>query len=383
MTNFRTAHQTLLDLAATQAALDDFGPENFREGYERLLDSLDDARLSDNGAIAARESIIRALISRLRAIDGFKKHDAAMKTPIIRPLIVTGIVRSGTTALHKLLSMDEQFQGTEHWITAAPQPRPARRDWPKNLDFQRASAQLDAMIEIAPEMLEDHGMSVDGVEESLNILAHTFCSNMYPSQFDIPEYDKWYRAEDDTFSYEYLADVLRIIGANEAEKTWLLKNPTDTFSLQQVINVFPDALVIQTHRDPLQSIPSIVNLLAGAKRIFQGENADLKRTFEREQEFWAEAMAQADLTKATLSDERFMDIRFDDFVQDQLGVVASIYDHFDLTLTNKTENAMGDWLKANPRKSKTMQRFTPEDYGCETAALLEEYTDYRTRYGFI
>lgn len=367
--------------AVRRTGLDDFGALDFHEGLDLLLADLEHAGLSKHGEIAARENVLGFLTARLRAVDGFKKHPEAMKRPITRPLIVCGIVRSGTTALHKLLSMDPQFQSPEHWLCSAPQPRPARSEWQSNPDFQNAKAILDAMIAQAPEMLEDHGMAVDTVEESLNLLPQTFCSNMFPSQFVVPNYDAWYRAQDDTPSYLHFADNLRLIGAHEPDRTWLLKNPTDAFSLQEVLNVFPDAMIVQTHRDPLQSVPSVVNLIGAAHRIFRGDKADASGVYAREEAFWQQALARADAVKDANPGKVF-DVQFKDFVTDQMGVVRQIYAHFGLALSAEAEAAMLGWLEANPRRSTTMQRFTPEDFGHDSDGLKMRYSAYRERYGY-
>lgn len=379
---FADARQDLVAEASKRTGLEDTGDDEWREGFDRLLDELDEAELSPEGAIAAREQIVGHLTARLRAVAGFKANPVAMERPIRRPLIVTGIVRSGTTALHKLLAQDPQFQGPEHWLCNAPQPRPPREEWSDNVDFCQSKAVLDAMFEVAPEMRDDHGMAVDTVEESLNILTHCFRTNMYASQFRIPRYDAWYRSTDDTPSYRYLADVLRLIGANDPDRTWLLKNPTDTFSMREVLNVFPDAMIVQTHRDPLQSVPSVVNLLRGGHRMFRGDgNIGDKAIFAREQEMWAQAMEAAEEVKSANPGLVF-DVDFRTFVKNQMGVVRAIYDHFGLTLSPAAESAMVKWLKDNPRKSKTMQRFTPEDFGGSTSELLDRYADYRTKYGY-
>ena len=379
---FSTSNAELIAEACAQSGLDDFGDYSWREGYDRLLEELDRAGLSSDGALAARSFVIGNLIARLRAVAGFKANPEAMARPIVRPLIATGIVRSGTTALQKLLSMDKQFQGTEHWICSAPQVRPPRTTWEGNGDYQAARAALAAMAGISPEVIDDHGMAVDDVEESLMILAHGFHSNIYPSQFRIPAYDAWYKATDDTHSYRYLADVMRLIGTYEPDRTWLLKNPTDTFSLAEVLDVFPDAMIVQTHRDPVQAVPSIVSLIGGAHRMFRGEGQiDYPAIFARESEMWADAMDRAERVKARVPG-RVLDVEFADFVPDQMTVVRAIYDHFALDLTPQTEAAMLRWLAANPRKSATMQRVTAEDFGANSAALAERFASYRSRRGY-
>lgn len=379
---FSWSREQLCDEAVRRTGLSDFGGTEFHEALDLLLSDLDTAGLSPTGSIGARENILGHLSGRLRSVEGFKLHPQAMGRQIVRPMIVTGIVRSGTTALHKLLSMDRQFQGIEHWLCAAPQPRPRRDQWESHPDFQKAKAVLEAMIAQAPEFLEDHGMAVDTVEESLNLLPQSFCSNMFSSQFAVPGYDRWYRVQDDTPSYRRFADNLRLIGANDPHRTWLLKNPTDTFSLQEVLNVFPDAMIVQTHRDPLQSIPSVVNLIGAAHRMFRGEKADIPAVYAREEEFWELALRRADTVKDA-NPGKVYDVQFVNFVKNQMDIIEQIYEHFGLDLSPQAEAAMRDWLVANPRRSTTMQRFRPEDHGHSSDALKDRYAAYRTRYGYV
>jgi Sulfotransferase family len=372
----------LLETAIARCGHDNFGQDGWREGLDRLVGDLATAGLSNEGEYAAREHLLSNLVARLRAVHGFSQNAEAMKRPIKRPLVVTGIVRSGTTALHKLLAIDPQFQGSEHWICASPQPRPPRAEWTENPDFVAARDALDAMIAISPEVLDDHGMAVDSVEESLNILAHGFHCNMYPSQYAVPGYDAWYRSTSDTGSYRYLADVMRLIGANDPDRTWLLKNPTDTFSMAEVFEVFPDAMVIQTHRDPVEAVPSVVNLIGGAHRMFKGEGReDYPAVFRREAEFWALALERADTVKQAMPG-RIFDVQFSDFLQDQIGVVRRFYDHFGLILSEETEAGMRDWLVRNPRRKGAIQRHRAKDFGGSSPALAEVFADYRQRYGY-
>lgn len=378
---FTGAQQALLEEAARRAGHDDFGNDEFREGFERLVGELDRAGLTAEGTYAAREFVLVSLVGRLKAVAGFKARPDALAKPIGRPLVIAGIVRSGTTALHKLLSMDPQFQGIEHWLCAAPQPRPPRAAWPDNPDFREAKAAMDAMLAISPELGTEHGMAVDTVEESLNVLAHCFASNMFPSMFDIPEYDAWYRSIDDTFAYRYFADVLRLVGADTTDRTWLLKNPTDAYSMQQVINVFPDAMIVQTHRDPVQAVPSIVNLIGGAHRQYRGAEVDYGHVYRRELDFDALAMQRAEETRDR-HPGRVFDVQFNDFVRNQMGVVEQIYAHFDLTLSAEAESAMRGWLDANPRRPGAIQRYTAEDYGGSSDEIRERFATYRARHGY-
>lgn len=370
----------MLAASTARTGLSDFGDPAFHEGLGLLLV---DIRALDLDADCERMSAWRigqSLDARALVVKGLKENPEVLETPIVAPIIIAGLVRSGTTALHLLMSLDLQFQGPEHWLTLCPMPRPPRETWDAIPQYRKEKASLDAYLEASPESADNHMMTAEGFEESLFILASSFASNMYPSMWDIPNYDRWYKGRDDTDSYRWLADVLRLIGAGD-ERRWLLKNPTDLFSLQEVLNVFPDAKIIQTHRDPVESTPSVSNLIFSARRAFCGEKARREDVGAREAEMWAQALERAEVVR-TKSSARFIDIEFRDFTQDQMGAIRKIYEAFDLTLTPATEAKMQAWLNAHPHQPGTGPKHRPEDFGLTRKGLEARFAAYRARRGY-
>ena len=371
------APEAMLAASAARTGLDDFGDPAFREGFDLLLSDIRALDLAPDSVAASAGQIGQFLDARAQAVAGFKAHPEALARPIERPLIIVGLVRSGTTALHQLLSLDPQFQGPEHWLTLNPMPRPPREHWDEIRQYRAIADRMAAYVAAAPEMAEDHMMSAEGIEESIFILASGFASNMYPSMWEVPRYDAWYRGRDDTASYRWLADVLRLIGLGDSRR-WLLKNPTDLFSLREVLAVFPDAMVVQTHRDPVKAIPSISNLIFAARRVFSGDKADPLEVGRREQALWAEALERAHRVRQETPGHYF-DVEFRDFTADQLGTIRAIYDHFGLTLTPATEQAMRRWLDAHPRRGHAGASYKAEDFGLSEGGLRELYAPYRRR----
>lgn len=368
----------LLAASAQRTGLGDFGDPAFREGFDLLLSDIRALDLAEPYVQATAARIGQSLDARALAVDGLKAHREVLDQLIRRPLIIAGLVRSGTTALHQLLSLDPQFQGPEHWLTAAPMPRPPRAQWPAIPRYRAIADAMAAYVASAPEMADDHLMSAEGIEESLFILASGFASNMWPSMWPVPRYDRWYQDRDDSGSYRWLADVLRLIGKDDGRR-WLLKNPTDLFSLGELLTVFPDAMVVQTHRDPVGAIPSICSLILAAQRVFCGDKADAGYVGRRESAMWATALDRASAAREG-SANRFFDIEFRDFIADQLGTIRQLYAHFDLELTTDTEAAMQAWLDAHPRRSASGGvRYRPEDYGLSETELRELFADYRAR----
>jgi hypothetical protein len=381
MAEISLAPAALLAQAAARTGLDDFGDPAFREGLDLLADDIGRLELDPASLGATAAQLGAFLDARLHAVAGWKAHPDALRSRIERPLIIAGLVRSGTTALHQLLSLDPQFQGPEHWLTLAPMPRPPREQWHAVPQYRVVADRMAAYVAAAPEMADDHMMSAEGVEESLFILAQTFASNMYPSMWQVPRYDRWYRGRDDTASYAWLADVLKLIGHGSGARRWLLKNPTDLYSLGEVLQVFPDAMVVQTHRDPVGAIPSIASLIHAARRVYSGAGADPAEVGRREAEFWREALARAEQARARAPGQVF-DVEFTAFVSDQMATIGAIYDHFGLSLAAETERAMRDWLAAHPRRPGGGGRYRPEDYGLSEPMLRETFADYRRRRGY-
>ena len=375
------APEAMLAAARRRTSLDDFGDPGFRDGFDLLLSDIARLELEPAYATATAAQIGSFLDARLLAVAGWKAHPGCLSTRIERPLIIAGLVRSGTTALHQLLSLDPQFQGPEHWLTVAPMPRPPVERWTEIRQYRAVAARMAAYIAAAPEMADDHMMSAEGVEESIFILAQSFASNMYPSMWHVPNYDRWYRRRDDRASYAWLADVLRLIGHGGGGRRWLLKNPTDLFSMTELLTVFPDAMIVQTHRDPVVAIPSIASLIHASRRVFGGAAARAEQVGRREAEFWRDALARCERESAHTEDQ-FLDVEFDAFVANQMATIRRIYRHFELELTQETEARMQGWLDAHPRHARAGRRYAPEDWGLTAAGLADTFAAYRAQRGY-
>lgn len=371
---------SLCAAAAARAGHDDFG-SNWREGLDHLVASANALDLDAASYQGMAAQIGAFLDARLLAQKGFAENPGYRNVEIRQPLIIAGLVRSGTTILHKLLSIDPQFQVPEHWLTMAPMPRPPRDTWAGNPIYRKLAGILDEQMEISPELVEHHNQAADEADETLLLQSQTFCSNIFPSAFGVPDYDRWFRSVDERPYFQYVADVLRLIGLNEPHRRWLTKNPTDLFSLDCVLDVFPDALIVQTHRDPVQSIPSVAGTIRSVRRIFLPGEPDKAAIGTREAEFWAEALRRAQEARQR-REVNAIDIEFGDFMRDQMGVVRRIYDHFGLALAPQTEEAMQNWLAAHPRQSKSLQRVAPQEYGLTSEGLAETFADYRRSRGY-
>jgi hypothetical protein len=323
-----------LHAAATQMSggLDDFGPQHYRPGLRALLDSmLRETQFNDIGRQFGMGSVVGTLAARLHTEHGWKQRPDYARVEIRRPLVITGIPRTGTTALHKLLSLDPQFQGLEHWLTEAPQPRPPRETWASNPAFQASVAGLEMYFKLMPEMKLAHDIVADEVDECIEVLRQDFVSNRFASGMHVPSYTRWLETQDEGPSYRRYVDVLRLVGVDAPDQRWLLKNPGHVATPDELLEVLPDACIIQTHRDPVQAIPSLCSTLHMAWRMFEGDAARAVLIGPREIDYWANAMVATARTRARHRTQ-FHDVHHRDFHRDPMGVVRGIYERFDLTI---------------------------------------------------
>ena len=377
---FEAAFDWLHSTAVEQTNLDDFGGSNYHTGLRVLLAAMDrDCTFSENGRHLTLKHLVGVLKARLHTENGWKRNQNYRGTTI-RPLVITAMPRSGTSALHRLLAVDPQFQGIQRWLSAAPMVRPPFSEWSQHPAFQTCKAETENFNKESPEFASAHEEAAHAVDECMEVLQQSFVSNMFASRFPTPTYTKWLMKSSERDSYHRYADVLRLIGLADQDKKWLLKNPGHTWHLDLLFEVFADALIIQTHRDPAAAIPSLCSVLHMLHTVTVGrENARPDRLGAVEVAKWRMAMERTQAIRNRWPD-RFFDVDFREFHADPMRVIGNIYAHFRLELTAEVKARMLRWLQMQPPEQKTGHRYVPETFGLTAAGIRAEFSDYIKTY---
>ncbi|SDD69873.1 Sulfotransferase family protein [Sphingomonas sp. YR710] len=381
-THFVDAGDRLHELVAKRVGSSDFGGDDYRWGLRILLQSIDnDARFNAVGRQQAWTRLIEMLSGRARAVQSMAAHPGFERMAIRRPIVITGLPRTGTTALHKLLAVDPQFQGLEGWLLNAPMPRPPRDTWESYPQFREAVEQIARRDKLSPGAKAAHARAAEDVDECLTVLAHSFVSNMWASGWPAPTYDAWWQSQSEWPAYQHLHRVIQLIGSGEPDKRWLLKNPGHISNLDLLFKIFPDALVIQTHRDPARAIPSLTALLCQLYApLRDGDGALQGRiTAHRETEKWAKAVEDCERVRRGFPGQ-VMDIIQSDLHHDPIGTVKRIYDFCGLELSDEVENAMRQRGKDDPERSHGRHRYDIADFGLTEDEVRERFGSYVDRY---
>lgn len=334
-------YEDIVAAAQRTTGMEDFGGDAHEEGLRILVDDLNspEAGLTGKGNYFQRSEVKSALVGRLLTQAQFNARPEHADVRIERPIFVMGLPRTGTTALHRLLHADPMAQGLEMWITQYPQPRPPRETWADDPIFTAMQQAFQAHHVAQPEYLGIHYMDATSVEECWRLLRQTGKSNSYESLANVPRYTEWLAKQDWTDAYARHKQNLQLIGLNDPEKRWVLKNPSHMTALDALMTVYPDALIVATHRDPVTCIASSCSLsaetTAGHSTTFVGE------TIGRTQlDLWSRAHRAFHEARPRYDQAQFVDVAFSDLRTDPLGVTRGVYEHFDLDWSPEVEAAI-------------------------------------------
>ena len=370
----------LLDKAQRQTGLSDFGGKSFHEPFEILLQSLrDEAKLNARGVLMMHRTMLRLLSNRLCTEQAFAEKPALAETPIPRPLYVIGFPRTGTTLLHNLLACDPAARWMRLWEGLYPAPAPqSLEDDPRISEVEEWAAGFE---KVAPRLAAAHKLAPRGPEECLWLIEHTFNDLIFELRAHVPTYSRWVAEhEADIDIHHYYRRLLQLLGAHCRGNHWVFKAPRHLPGLAGLLAVFPDACIVQTHRDPAAVLPSLCSLceiLRGAASdavdkptIGAHWHARLKAIFE-----------QATAVRSTAAEGQILDIQYADLVTDPIATVQQIYAHHGYEFTEPFEVAMRQWLAANRQHKHGAHRYTLEEYGLSEEQVHEDFSEYTREFG--
>jgi len=370
--------------ARAKEGLDDLGPGAFEEPLGVLLDSYEHAGLNDVGSFVLRQGVVHSLRMRLRAQAWFTRHPEIADEVITAPVVVVGMMRSGTTLVQRLLAADDRLHSALGWEVQQVAPR---LDWdPAASDprVERALARESQTREHAPDLFAIHPMYALEAEEEIVFLADAFLSHVPESGADVEAYREWLDTADFAPAYDHLHRMLQLLQwqkkqRGETGERWVLKTPAHLGYLDDLRRTFPDLHLVHLHRDPLETIPSGASLNS-TLHAMHADTVDRERIGRQ----WLARMGWTnDRAMATRDrwgeDAPVTDLQFEDAVRDPIDSMAKVYDAAGMTLTADVESAMRDWLGRRPRETGRPD-YAPGTYGLSEAAIRERFATYERRF---
>lgn len=370
--------EALLALARRRSGFDDFGDTAFVDPLQRLLAACaDEASLNLVGRMATRWDVVRFLSNLLRFQDAEARDPGIVSQPIERPIFITGLPRSGTTFLHRLLLQDPDNRAPLVWQTIYPYPPTRGRD----ARPARVARQLRTFERLAPEFRALHPLDATSPQECSEITAHVFRSLRFDTTYHIPSYRRWLDQASHAPAYRFHRRFLQHLQHQTPGGRWVVKCPDHLFALDAIRAEYPDARLVFVHRDPVKVLLSVAKLTEVLRRPFT-RRLDPREIGRQESARWLEGthqmMAVGD--DAGLP-EPIHHVQHTALVADPVGTVAALYRHFDLALTPGAAAAVDRYAAQRPNGGYGPRDYRFQDHGLDAGAEREKFRAYALRFG--
>ena len=377
----------LMEEAVQATGLDDFGDGWFERPLEVLLDSVKrEAQLNAAGEFSAMKMFHHVLRDRLYTQMWFKRHPEILARPLKNPVVIVGPMRSGTTRLHRLLAADQRFAHLRSFETISPVPRP---EFEQVLageaeDFRpKLAARILKVARLAnPRTLSIHPTGAYEPEEELGLVAASMYGMKWEAQWNVPSYAEWCHEESAIPAYRHMANLLRLIGWSQQESSlrpWILKTPQHMLDLPALLEVFPDARLIFTHRDPKQVVGSAASL-AWNQTIIYSDHNDPAQTGRDWMGKTATMVARMRAARDAIPRERMIDVQYEDMETDWRGTMERVYRFLDLEMEPAVAG-MEDYLDRSARLKRHPHRYSLAEFGLREDEVNERFADYTETFG--
>jgi hypothetical protein len=373
----------LLETAARDTGLDDFGDDRFREPLGVLCGALrTEAGLSPAGVTAAWSQLVALLKNRLLVEDVLKRHPEIHDVRIERPIIIAGLPRTGTTHLHNLMSADPALRSLPYWESlepVLPETERPRRNEP-DPRVARTEQALEVLNTALPHFRRMHEMTTHHVHEEIQLLAIDFSTMLFETMAVMPSWYAWYRSTDQLPSYHYLEKVLKVLQWQRGGVRWVLKSPQHLEQFRPLVTTFPDATFVVTHRDPVSITASLATMVTYSARL-NHERVDPNRIGR----YWAGRIE--DMLRACVDDrhllaaDRSLDVRFREFMVDDVDMVERIYALAGQPMTREARAAMDAFMVAHPRGRHGGVLYDLADFGIDREERRRALQFYVERFG--
>lgn len=366
--------------ARSQTGLTEIGDPAALEGLRRLVDAYaGEARFTERGTQLAQRDLVKYMAGRMRIEDWLARHPELLERPVEKPMFVFGLPRTGTTLVINLLAADPMRRAFLRWESHDPVPPPQIHELTAGPRWKAIQDQTQASLQYMPQIAAIHYEDAHSPTECQFSMTYSFCAQVFESQADIPSYRHWLLHEADYRpAFRFHKRLLQLLQA-KAGGRWTLKNPWHPLFLDALHEVYPDAQLVMTHRDPADVLGSIGSLIENVRRIYSGD-VDLEGIGRTFMETFALMIERQDAFRAAHGADAILDIQYVDVMKDPIDTCRSIYAQFGEPFTQEAEAAMEAYMAANPKGKHGKHDYSLERYGLTREGVHAAFADYIERH---
>lgn len=372
---------SLMAAAEETTGLLDFGDSSFREPLRMLVDSIEkEANLHPLGRIITRTRLVGTLANRARMEEQYRRHPEIEDESVSRPIVIAGLQRTGTTLLHRMLASDRRLRALASWEALSPAPL----DPSGGADGRRAQAEQSEMAlgYLAPDFFAIHPVEANAPEEDVLLLDLSLRSTVAEATLRVPTFSRWLEQQDQTPAYRSLERAMKLLLHQRRPgpgARWVLKTPHHLEWLDVLLSVFPDALVVWTHREPRETIPSFCSMVAHGRGVFS-DRVDPREVGDHWSRKIYRMVERGMAAREAAGERHFVDVHYEDLVRDPIGEARRIYAAADLSFERETEDGMKDLLKKQRKDRFGRHVYRMEDFGLTSEGIDSALAKYRARF---
>jgi hypothetical protein len=370
----------LEDGARVATGLDDFGSPYYREGLERTVDALNtEADLNEMGGVIQHATISNALIQRLKIVDTYKQHPEIDDEVVDGPVFVIGLPRTGTTALSQLVAADPQFRSLRMWESQQPTPPPEADTQHTDPRIADAEAGTEMLYEMFPLMKSLYNSEATAPTECQDLMGMSFRTFHFDGVVRVPSYLEWLMSCDMRGTYTFHRQVLKLLQWHCKPSLWHLKTPVHIFALDALVEAYPNAKFMWSHRDPAKVMGSVCSLIKYV-RSWSSDRDDAHELGQEQLASWAEGVRRAMDFRRRVGDERFADVSFADLQTNPIGTLEGAYKTLGLTFTDATLRSVQQWADGHKPGSRGAHDYDLTDYGLTPDQVRASFSEYLATY---
>jgi hypothetical protein len=373
--------ESIVAEARRDTGLEDLGNNWFLEPLRRLLDATrTEAGLNDKGVVLQRRRAVRALVNRLRMIESIRRHPEILAEDVKVAAVIVGLPRTGSTMFQRILSNAPGINTIRWWELQSYSPFP--EEIPGKPDARRAAATEILKDFMDADMLAMHPFDIDAPDEEIILIDQYFVGTGPEAIAYVPTYAQWLSGFDHRPVYREIRTILQFLQWQTPErrgKRWMLKSPGHMGVLDALLDVFPEALVVSNHRDPMQTVPSWCSMICSLHGMVTAEldNVKVGRFTEKR---LAAALDRYIATRDRIGAGHFTDIRYEDLLRAPLHEASVVLDRLGMQMTPECEGAMKTWLAENDRDRRASHHYDLPMFGLSEEVIASDFAAYRQRF---
>jgi hypothetical protein len=369
----------LVDRAHFESGVGSFGSNSYREGLDIFLaDCSAHGKLTEAGRLKLEAGVVEALKRRLRVEQYAREHPEVTQAGIPSPVVVMGLPRTGTTLLSNLLACDPARRSLLQWEANDPVP-PAQHgklhDDPRVLKVLEVEREMRAANPAAGRFYRSSAVYPT---ECIHLHSSDFRALLWESHGRLPRYSEYMLGVDMTTAYDYERLVLQVLQSTNPG-VWNLKMPSHSLHIRYLLQAFPDARLVWTHRDPYTAMSSLCSLIANTHTWYLTEpDRDwIGRNYPRQ---IAAHWQRAHEMREKIGGERIYSSHYAETLKDPIGSMRRLYAWLGDEFTPEAEQAMRTWLAQNPQGKFGQHEYNLAEYGLSVENLKSFFQDYMDMY---